>query len=411
MSGTSLDGADAALVDFWQEAGRTRHALKGFVTLPFPPDLRAEVDAAIVAAGLAAGQARTGDAGLPGAMLLDGTLDKIPLLDVQLGEFFAEAAQAVCAQAAVSPEVVDLIGSHGQTLWHVPGKATLQLGEPAIIAERTGITTIADFRPADIAAGGQGAPLVPYADCELYSEPGAAIVLLNLGGIANLTLVDRRSGPAAPLLAFDTGPGNTLLDGLCRELLHEPFDHEGRHAARGTVHEGLLTEWLANPYFASPPPKSTGREEFGPPMLAGMLARIHGLGLSPEDALATATDLTARPIVQAIQSLPVVPAGIRVSGGGVHNTFLMTRLGELLGGIPVVPLLEGDAKEAIAFAFLAYRASFGLENSDPGATGSQRPLVMGKIVPGRNFGRVLIRSAPPSGPVGQATTEWPHPAS
>ena len=394
MSGTSLDGADAALVDFWEADGRLGHRLRAFATLPMPASLRAAIEAAME----------------------PGPVDRIAELSMRIGEFLARAASSVMAEAGIAPAQVDLVGSHGQTLWHVPGRASLQLGEPAVIAELTGITTVADFRPADIAAGGQGAPLVPFADRELYAIPGRAAVLLNIGGIANLTWLDGRiqDGDPSPALAFDTGPGNMILDALCRALFDRPFDRGGRIAAAGAVHEGLLAEWLAHPFFHAPPPRSTGREEFGSAFVDRILARGSELGLAPVDLVATASMLTACTIADAITTLlPDRPDILQVSGGGAHNEHLLELLGQRLGGVELAVLPDADAKEAVAFALFAYRAAFGQINHLPETTGAGRPLVLGKIVPGRNFGRIFLAPRLPDGPIGRESslpaTESAHP--
>ena len=385
MSGTSLDGADAALVDFWEADGHLGHRLRAFATLPMPASLRSAIEAAME----------------------PGPVDRIADLSMRVGEFLAQAATAVMQQAGIEPAQVDLVGSHGQTLWHLPGRASLQIGEPAVIAERTGITTIADFRPADIAAGGQGAPLVPYADRELYALPGRAAVLLNLGGIANLTWLDGRvpGGDPSPTLAFDTGPGNMVIDAVCRALFDQPFDRSGRIAAKGSAHAGLLAGLLEHPFFRSQPPRSTGREEFGSAYVDRLLAWGSELGLTPADLLATATVLTARTVAHAIATfLPDRPDVLRVSGGGAHNDYLLEQLSQGLPGVEIDVLPDADAKEAVAFALFAYRAAFGQINHVPEATGAGRPLVLGKIVPGRNFGRVFL--APPAG---SATTHTGSP--
>lgn len=382
MSGTSLDGADAALVDFWEEEGRVRHRLRHFVTVPMPADLKAALQKAMAA----------------------GSIRDLAALDVQVGEFLAASALEVLREARMDPPDVDLIGSHGQTLWHEPGKASVQIGQAAIIAERTGVTTICDFRPADIAAGGQGAPLVPYADQELYGEAGKLVALLNIGGMANLTVVDGRSpGPGIPDLravrAFDTGPGNVLIDGLCERIWKEPFDRDGRRARAGRIHLELLRELSSHPYFAEEPPKSTGRETFGDAFVGGILARASALGIGNEDLVATVTALTAVTIADAIEKfLPSRPDALRVSGGGARNPTLLDHLRKMLGGIEISVLPDADAKEAVAFALLAYRAAYGQINHVPITTGASHPVVLGKIVPGRNFARLLL-AAPPGGPL------------
>ncbi|MBM3274558.1 MAG: anhydro-N-acetylmuramic acid kinase, partial [Candidatus Sericytochromatia bacterium] len=385
MSGTSLDGADAALVDFWEESGRTRHRLREFLTLPMPAEFKADLKKLMVA----------------------GTIPDLARLNMQVGHFMAEAALAVIHKARIPAAAVDLIGSHGQTIWHDPAKASLQIGESAVIAEATGVTTFCDFRAADIAAGGQGAPLVPYADQELYGEPGRLVGLLNIGGISNLTLLDGRAGggPKA-IMAFDTGPGNVLIDGLCERIWKEPYDRDGHHAHAGQIRPELLRELLAHPFFEQAPPKSTGREVFGDSFLGGVLTRAAALKIKPEDIMATITALTPMAIADAFERFVTErPHAVRVSGGGVHNPVLMRDLGKVLHGIDVTILPDADAKEAVAFALFAYRAAFGQENHVPETTGARRTAILGKLAPGRNFGRIVLEAPAPRPPHGASLDE------
>lgn len=385
MSGTSLDGADAALVEFWEEGGRIRHLLRHFVTVPMPADLKADLEKAMTA----------------------GTVQDYARLDVQVGEFLASAALQVMREAKVDRHAVDLIGSHGQTLWHDPARASVQIGEAAVIAERTGITTICDFRPADIAAGGQGAPLVPYADQELYGEPGRLVALLNIGGMANVTVVDGRGTDSAEkprlsaVTAFDTGPGNVLIDGLAWRIWKEPFDRDGQRARAGKIHMDLLRDLSNHPFFEMSPPKSTGRETFGDAFVGGILSRAATLKVEPEDIMATVTALTAVTVADAFEKfLPDRPEAVRVSGGGARNPVLLESLGKVLGGVEISVLPDADAKEAVAFALFAHRAAFGQINHVPATTGASRPVVLGKIVPGRNFSRLLLGAPASSRPHG-----------
>ncbi|MBI6546619.1 MAG: anhydro-N-acetylmuramic acid kinase [Cyanobacteria bacterium NC_groundwater_1444_Ag_S-0.65um_54_12] len=398
MSGTSLDGVDVALVDFWEEKQRTRWQLRHFVTFPLPATLRQDILAAIRGTSLA----------------------QLGILDMRIGEFLAESTLKLLQTAGIAPSAIDLIGSHGLTIWHEPGKASIQLGEAAVLAERTGITTVADFRPADIAAGGQGAPLVPYVDQELYAEPDRTIALLNIGGIANITLLAKvpTQQHEPPLtkasLAFDTGPGNMIMDALCQHFWHEPYDRDGCHAVKGHIHEALLQELIAMPYFDHPPPKSTGRELFGEPFTRTLLARAQIHGLSPEDTLMTACALTAGTVAKAVrQHLPELPTALRVSGGGAHNPVLLQLLRAELPASEITILPDVDAKEALAFALLAYRVVWGQSNHVPVTTGARREVVLGKIVPGRNFHRILLRyqSTMPSFQAVLPLTEATHPAT
>ncbi|MBM3279666.1 MAG: anhydro-N-acetylmuramic acid kinase [Candidatus Handelsmanbacteria bacterium] len=366
MSGTSADGIDAALVEV-EGAGRgTRVKLLAFQTLPLE------------------GELRQGVFSLFGE---EGSLDELCRLNFALGAAFAEAALAVIAGAGLRPEEVDLIGSHGQTVRHLPqGRpaSTLQIGEPAVIAQRTGIPTIADFRPADMALGGQGAPLVPLVDFLLFNHGLRGRALLNIGGIANATILPA-GGEAAQVWAFDLGPGNALIDGAASHFSggKERCDRDGRGAAAGQVDEGLLAGLLAHPFLHLPPPKSTGREEFGAGLLAEWITRHQR---SPADWLATLTAFTARAIAGGLErfALSRTPVDeVWVSGGGAHNPVLMAMLQEALPGLKVGRLdelgLSVDAKEAVAFAVLANETLMGRPGNLPSATGARRPAVLGKI--------------------------------
>lgn len=392
MSGTSLDGCDAALVTLTPRAAGLDVRLEAFLTLPMPPALRLQIQAQ-----------------------LDPETSRIDLLgklDTRLGEFFAEAALRVIEVAG--GQTPDLVGSHGQTLWHRPNgeaPATMQLGDASLIAVRTGITTVSDFRKADIAAGGQGAPLVPFVDQLLFGDSAHAVALQNLGGIANVTALV----PGQPPHAFDTGPANMVIDRFVERATagREHFDPEGRYAAQGRIDEALLSAWMSHAFFSARPPKSTGREEFGHAYADARYDEALARGLSPEDAIATATALTARSIARAYRDfLPVLPREILVSGGGSHNLTLMTLLQRELPEAQVLPIeargFDADAKEAVAFAVLAYQAVFGAANHLPATTGAAEPVILGKISPGHNFQRVVLEQAREmAGPV----TETPNPLS
>ena len=374
MSGTSLDGIDAALVEIegtseHDVSARLVHAL----TLPYDEARREAIHAAIVA----------------------GTAEALCGLHADLGEWLAEAAVRVCADAGVALESVDAIGSHGQTVWHRPpadGRrgATLQLGDPATIAERTGCAVVSDFRTRDVAAGGQGAPLVPWVDRLLFSAPDRARALQNLGGIGNVTRVPPK-GSAEPLFAFDTGPGNALIDAAV-ELATAgrlTYDRDGRLAARGEVDAELLAELLRHPYFAAPPPKSTGREEFGRPFVARLVEATRPEGDRDWlDLVSTLTELTARSIADAYGRW-VIPRGVDevvVTGGGARNPTLVGRIRALLAPLPVVDGaalgIDPDAKEAVAFALLAWAHLRGIPANVPEATGAAGPRVLGSLTPG-----------------------------
>jgi anhydro-N-acetylmuramic acid kinase len=353
MSGTSMDGIDAAIVRF----GNTGMDLLATRSMPYPARLREQL--------LAARQ----DAGLR-------TAAEVPELDRAVGECFRDAARAVLAAAGVDAARIAAIGSHGQTLRHEPGREdpfTLQIGDPEVIVDGTGITTVADFRTADIALGGQGAPLAPAFHEWLFRRPGRTRVILNIGGIANITLLP---GDGAATTGFDTGPGNTLMDAWIRRHKAEPCDSDGAWAASGTVNHDLLARLLADPYFHAPAPKSTGFEYFNLDWLDGMGAAP----LDPADAQATLCELTARTIADAVAS---VAEEVLVCGGGVHNAELMRRLRAALGGIPVqstaVAGLDPDWVEAAAFAWLAMRTLAGLPGNLPSVTGASRESVLGVV--------------------------------
>jgi anhydro-N-acetylmuramic acid kinase len=381
MSGTSCDGIDAALVEIGGRGNDVEVELLSFVCVPFPPPVRER-----------ALRASEGDA------------SELNRLNVDLGEAFASAALELVAGSGRSISDVHLIGSHGQTVHHEPPTgertgATLQLGEADIIAARTGVTTVADFRTADVAAGGSGAPLVPLVDWLLFRMPGETQVLLNVGGIANLTLVTDRLDD---VVAFDTGPGNALVDEIVRATTGrgDAIDEDGRLAAAGTANGRAVEAFLEHPYFTAPPPKSTGKETFGREAALGLAELVHPgvptASLDDEklaDVLATAVAVTARSVGNALALLPrdETPARLVVSGGGARNRALMGELAAL-APCPVLvlddPLLDDrlrmdpDAKEAVAFAVLADRTLAGLPGNVPGATGAERPVVLGKVSPG-----------------------------
>ncbi len=358
MSGTSLDGMDAALVRLH---GPTRAELIDFVTRPYTDDERAQLRHA----------------------LAGGDAPSLARLHVRLAEWAAEAVETVLVQARVPASELALIAFHGQTIWHEPPTVTWQLGEPAVLAERFGVRVVSNFRARDVAAGGQGAPLVPMADVLLFASPDAPRVLLNLGGMANLTYVPRRAQEAG-VLAFDTGPGVAIVDGVARQVdRRRSFDRDGLIAAQGRPDENVLADLLADPFFAAPPPKSTGRERFGDAYAAALLARVPGA-----DGVATAVELTARSVAAAVARW--TPAGTEVvaSGGGCHHPGLMASLERRLaddGGHALRRFDElffpGDAKEAVAFALLGYLTLHGQPGNVPAATGASGARVLGSVTP------------------------------
>ena len=378
MSGTSLDGVDAALVRLAGPAEQPRVRLRAFVTLPYPPEVKQWVM-----------RVALGD---------QSTAGEVSQLNFLLGELFAKAALRVCRVAHVSPQRVSVIGSHGQTIYHqgrpemMPGHRaavgpnTLQIAEPAVIAERTGVPVVADFRAADVAAGGQGAPLVPMVDYVLLRDARKGTVALNIGGIANVTVIPADASPL-DVVGFDTGPGNMVSDALVRHFTgeRENYDAGGRVAALGKVNEPLLADALCHPFFLRPPPKSAGREQFGQDFVARYFFSRRRTRF--ENLLRTSLELTARTIAGALARF-VFPGEkidrLIVSGGGAHNRLLMKRLVELLPRLKVELSdrygLPVDAKEAIAFAILADRTLHGLPGNLPSVTGARRAVVLGKIV-------------------------------
>lgn len=374
MSGTSLDGIDAALVEV---SGETTDdvavRMEGFVTLGFSEARRTAIHDAIVA----------------------GTAEALCDLHADLGEWLAEAALAVCERTATPIGRVDAIGSHGQTVWHRPpgnGRrgATLQLGDPATIAERTGRPVVADFRPRDVAAGGQGAPLVPWVDQLLFALPDRARALQNLGGIGNVTRVPPK-GSGEPVFAFDTGPANSLIDAAVEIATagRHRYDRDGRLAARGTVDPALLLDLLRHPYFAAEPPKSTGREEFGRPFVERLVEATRPEGDQDwMDLVATLTEFTARTVADAYRRwvIPMGIAEVMLTGGGARNPTLARRIRELLAPLPVTEGgglgVDADAKEAVAFALLAWAHLKGIPANVPSATGAAGPRVLGSLTPG-----------------------------
>lgn len=364
MSGTSLDGVSAALV--------------GITTKP-------RLDVRLVAFHQEAYSA--GERGQIVDTIARGGSRDLALLHVALGERFAAAALQLLAQARIAPRDVALIASHGQTIWHEPGKATLQLGDPAVMAERLGIQVVSDFRARDVAAGGQGAPLVPLADVMLFGHPDRGRLLLNLGGMANVSWVPRR-GETIGALAFDTGPGVALIDAVVRRVDPEAsYDRDGERARRGRPERRTLDTLLADPFFAQAPPKSTGRELFGQAFADTLLEKVRGAGGSENDAVATATALTVESVARALErwTPATAAADLVLSGGGARNPVVVAMLAARVQPRPLVRFddlfFDGDAKESVAFAFLGHLTVAGEAGNLPGATGARGPRVLGHITP------------------------------
>jgi anhydro-N-acetylmuramic acid kinase len=356
MSGTSLDGIDVAVVDI----ARGRHRLVNFATRPYPARVREMILA---------------------VSNTDTHTRELARLHVLLGELYAEAI----LHAGVPLASIDLIGCHGQTVYHEGGLATLQIGEAAVIAERTGKPVVSDFRPRDIAAGGQGAPLVPYVDYLLFRHATKGRVALNIGGIANITAIPA-AGRSEDVIAFDTGPGNMVVDALVSRHTRGKitFDRDGRFAARGEVDAKLLKRLLADSYYRRQPPKSAGREQYG----VEFVERLDRAGLEFVDQVATATALTAAAVAEGVRRWVRPKFEVEeliVSGGGVHNPRMMAYLAAFLEGMRVATSadfgVDVDGKEAIAFAILAYETWRGRPGNLPSATGARRPVILGKITP------------------------------
>lgn len=382
MSGTSADGIDAALLEITPKKALPEIRLIRFLVRPFSSQLRERI-------------LRAADAG-------SGATSEICRLNVLLGELFAKAAALVSRRARIPLRDVALIGSHGQTIAHFPGpvsehgvsvRSTLQIGEPSVIAERTGVTTVADFRPRDMAAGGEGAPLTPYMHALLFRHARRDRIVLNLGGIANLTFLPRGCGLRG-VLAFDTGPGNVLIDGLVARLSRGAMhtDLDGRIAMAGRVNRPLLRFLMAHPYLKRRPPKSTGRDVFGPLVIEALLDRTATRGIAEADLVATVTAFTAASVtLHVTRDLPAgaVSGELIVCGGGANNPMLIKQLQEALPGCRLLTADEagfpGRAIEASAFALLAYLTASGLPGNLPSITGARHPVMLGKIVPGRSF--------------------------
>ena len=374
MTGTSADAIDAALVRFDGLGLEARHRLEAYAETPIEAALRREVLEIAAAPSVAP--------------------ERLMKLDVALAEGYASAVLELLEVAGRHRATVDAIGLHGQTVRHLPrergGRAhSLQLGSAADLAERTGIAVVSNFRARDTAAGGEGAPLVPIVDWWLFRSPSESRVLLNLGGMANVTWLPRGCTPGE-VLAFDTGPGNAVIDALMstRPEAPRPYDAGGAAAACGRVDEGLLAALRADEFFRRPPPRSTGRERFGAAYAAELRAGGIAAGLAEDDLVATATELTAASIEDALRRFvgPGPPDAVYVSGGGVRNVTLMKSLERRLSparlGTTESLGVSATGKEALGFAFLAHLTLCGEPGNLPSATGAAHPVVLGAITPG-----------------------------
>ena len=364
MSGTSLDGVSAAVARFHPEDARFRVELLAYVQRPYDDEQRRRLRA-VMREAKARDYCRVG---------------------FDLGSWLAEAALEAIEKSGVPRSQIRAVGSHGQTIWHEPPHSTLQIGETAVIAERTGLDTVGDFRVADIAAGGQGAPLAPIADALLFSAPSHWRALQNIGGIGNVTIVPPGGDPNG-IRAFDTGPGVAVTDAVVESLFPGvTYDRDGHLARKGRAMQEVVDALLRHPYFAAPPPKSTGRELFGADYVRDFIERCRAQdeNASHEDIVATAVELTARSIADAYDRFVRRDvAEVLPSGGGARHPVLMQRLSQLLAPRTVKPFdavfFDGEAKEAVAFALLAKLCIEGNKGNVPAATGAKATRILGKI--------------------------------
>jgi anhydro-N-acetylmuramic acid kinase len=382
ISGTSADGVTAVIADFTGTGVKATIDIGSYRTYPYLGALREEVFSLF--------DPRT------------SSVDRVCLMNFVLGEFFADCALRLISEEGLSPGEVDLIGSHGQTIYHIPEtrtvsgiatRSTLQIGEPVVIAERTGIPTIADFRKADIAAGGEGAPLTPYLDYVLHGGSGRSLVLQNIGGIANLTHIPAGASPD-DVVAFDTGPGNMIIDAIVKLGTggRLNFDVDGALASEGEVSEELLARLLSHPYYARRPPKTTGREAFGEQYARSVMSEGEALGLGLEDLVATVSALTVESIARAYEKfLEGGIDGVYVSGGGAMNPHLMESLRARMEPLPVMRSeglgVPSEAKEALLMALLANEHVMGTPSNLPRATGAGRAVVLGSLHPSSRIQR------------------------
>jgi len=383
MSGTSLDGIDAALLDISRSRGKLKLNLLSFETYPYSSKLREKL--LDVAEG-------------------NETTALIAHLNFYLGELFADASFKIVSRSKTSMSKIDLIGSHGQTIWHSPARihegslkihSTFQIGDPSVIAVRTGVTTVGDFRIADIAAGGEGAPIAPYFHHALVKKDGKSRLIINIGGISNVTFLPFSKN--AEVLAFDTGPGNMLLDGLAQlgSDGREKMDINGRIAGRGKIHLRLLADLMAHPFIIRVPPKSTGRETFGLPV-DYILEKSLRYQISFEDLMATVTAFTSSSIYMNCDKFILSKNKVDqivIGGGGVRNKTLMSLLKRAFYPVPIIQFEElgydSKAIEAMAFALFAHDSFAGIPDNIPSVTGAKMGVIMGKICPGKNYKKMM----------------------
>ncbi|MDT2744616.1 anhydro-N-acetylmuramic acid kinase AnmK [Enterococcus asini] len=368
MSGTSLDGVDAALVEIEGVDKQTQVKLLDFMTLPFEPGVKERISQALVP--------QTSDVQL------------ICSLNFELAEVFANAVLAICRKNGLASQKLDFVASHGQTIYHQPHpsganvSSTLQIGEAAIIAERTQTTIISDFRYRDMAVGGQGAPIVPFSEIVLYQHDTKTRLLQNIGGIGNVTVLPPKESKK-PIFAFDTGPGNMVIDELCRHFYEKEYDDKGQYAARGKVIPDILEKMMSHSFIQKMPPKSTGREDFGVEYVEKLLTEFTSMGISQNDWIATATAFTVNSILRGIRSYWTEDAELILGGGGSYNGTLVKMLRNSLGKERVLTQedlgFSSEAKEAIAMAVLGNQTLQRRPGNVPSATGASKAVILGKI--------------------------------
>jgi anhydro-N-acetylmuramic acid kinase len=379
MSGTSCDGIDACLVNITGNGSSTQIDIIGFEVYPFKEKIRNLIFEA-------------SDETI-------GTVDKICQLNFTLGKLFADAARQIAEKLSIPLSGIDIIGSPGQTIYHISSlkentdkevRSTLQIGEPSVIAQETGVTTVADFRTRDIAAGGEGAPLVPYADFILFGREGASRVIQNIGGISNVTFLPENGG-IDEIIAFDNGPGNMIIDRFA-EIMTDgklKYDKDGELASKGKLNQDLLERLCAHPYLSKPPPKSTGREDFGIHFSDKLFKELRQGNIDVFDAIKTITAFTAKSISDSYKNF-ILPsnkiAEVIISGGGTHNPVLFQYMKNYLRDISISKVddfgIPSEAKEALSFAILANETICGNPSNVPSATGARESVVLGKIIPG-----------------------------
>ena len=374
MSGTSMDGIDAALVKLKNNSKKTEIELIKFESFSYPSDLRNSL--------LQISQ--------PG----QGSVEEICRMNFIIGEYFADSVIQICKLANFSLDKVDLIGSHGQTIHHLPDlenfynktiRSSLQIGDPSVISNRTGVTTVSNFRSADMALGGQGAPLIPYFDYIFFNSSNINRIILNIGGISNFTVLKKNS-TLDDVIAFDTGPGNMIINSLMKEVYNKDFDDGGKIALSGKVNKKILANLLQHPYFKQGIPKSTGRKDFGEFFSNKLYNSAINEKLSSEDIIATATELTTCSIKMSVDFTCLNCNQVEqliVSGGGIHNKAIMKSLKEKFNYSEILTTdyfgIESDAKEAICFAVLANETISGIPANLPSVTGAQKATLLGTV--------------------------------